>query len=178
MVLGRDPHNLDASVRALLFTRASAQLGRVAVDQVLRAAAEALAAGHGGPALVRLAARWPHDPLDETIVMLDDALRELGLATTDMVEDDAVVFVCRAVSDAFLDGRLSGLDFATVGYDLTAWRGPDEFMGLDAQLIEHRNGTGPSPDVVAFAQNWLDEHADPSHRWRPTGSPTPGNTTH
>lgn len=177
-VPGSDPRDSPPAVRALLVARALSVIDAGSTSVALAAAADVVAAGHDGPAVVRLASLYDDVDRDDLRDALVAALLALGWDTGRMTAAEAATFCLRARSEHVLAGTLSGWELGEWVANTLKWSDPavDEAVGpyfaLDVAYEEFHSGRGARPDPLAIARSFLLETDDPSSEWRTTPGPS------
>lgn len=176
-VPGSEPGDAPPAVRALLVARALSVIDAGSTSVTLTAAADVVAAGYDGPAVIRLASLYGDVDRGSLHDALVSALLELGWDTARMTAPEAATFCLRARSEHLLAGRLGGRELGEwVAYTLE-WSDPavDEvvgpYSGLDVVYEEFHSGRAERPDPVAIARAFLLDTDDPSPEWRSPPGP-------
>lgn len=163
------PTGEAASAAAELITaRALWVIRQDAAPTAISAATRALVEGSDSEPLRELAGT----PIDinafELGELIDASLDSLGLPTSEMAKDDALVITARYFAQQVIDGRLPVREFTAWAHSVIGHAGPSlaqDIVILDDLYDGFEGGWGEEPDPMQTLERFLDASRGSVQKW-------------
>ncbi|MGF6832847.1 hypothetical protein QF015_001012 [Paenarthrobacter sp. TE4293] len=158
---------------ALIAAQALWSIRQDAAAAAIAAATDALVEGLDGPALRELAGAWPNINVFELGVLMDDALKELGVATGDMTKDDAQLVAAYHYASQTTDGTLPLRELASWAHRVVGHEGhpiAQELVELDDAYDAYDGWGGKPDDAMQVVTNFMDAAGPEIQKWMRPGA--------
>ncbi|MGO4144566.1 hypothetical protein AB4Y77_05725 [Paenarthrobacter sp. YAF11_1] len=158
---------MGSATLALIAARASWIIRQDATAAAISAATNALVEGHDGQALRELAGASLHINVFELGVLIDDALKELDVATGDMTKDDAQLVAAYHYASRAIKGILPLRDLASWAHRVVGHEGhliAQELVDLD-DAYDAYDGWGGEPDAMQVVIRFMDAAEPEIQKW-------------
>jgi hypothetical protein len=163
-----EPSNGPVMVLELVTARALWLIKHDAASAATSAAARALLEGHDSEPLRELAGA----PIDTNVFelgeLIDASLVSLGVSTSGMTEDDALVLVAHSYAQQVIDGRIQIRDFTAWAHSVIGHDGPSlarDVVELDDVYDAFDGGMGEEPDPTETLEQFLDASHAAVQKW-------------
>ncbi|WP_354512593.1 hypothetical protein [Paenarthrobacter sp. 4246] len=163
---------MGSATLALIAARASWTIRQDATAAAISAATNALVEEHDGQALRELAGASLHINVFELGVLVDDALKELGVATGDMTKDDAQLVAAYHYASQAIEGTLPVRELASWAHRVVGHQGhaiAQELVELD-DAYDAYDGWGGEPDARQVVMSFMDAAGPEIQKWMRPGA--------
>ncbi|MFJ6454944.1 hypothetical protein [Paenarthrobacter sp. NPDC091669] len=163
---------LGSATLALIAARASWLIGQNAAAAAISAATDALVDGHDGRALRELAGVSAHINVFQLGVLIDDALKELGVATGDMTKDHAQLVAAYYYASQAIEGTMPVRELASWAHRVVGHEGhpiAQELVELD-DAYDAYDGWGGEPDARQVVMSFMDAAGPEIQKWMRPGA--------
>ncbi|MET3637569.1 hypothetical protein [Curtobacterium oceanosedimentum] len=159
------------TISSLREANAALAFGMVSTDEVSALAAELVASGHDGDALVALASLYSGAATSDAVELGQAALVEAGVRPVDLTGDDVPLLALRVASHRFLLGHWTLRTFASWVHREIGHEGPqgaEQLALVDDELDElDERGAGPGPSfrraVERLAVDYIELTEETAH---------------
>lgn len=157
-----------SAVLGLIAARALWLIRQDAAPIAISAATQALVEGSDSEPLRELAGT----PIDinafELGALIDASLNSLGLPTSEMTKDDALVITARYFAEQVIHGELPIREFTAWAHSVIGHEGPSlaqDIVTLDDLYDGFEGGWGEEPDAVLTLERFLDASDGVAQKW-------------